>query len=371
MCKRVLFFVSLLFILKSSCAPDLERVAVDTVSEELESEEADSLTFFGDGDVHNAIYDVAWSPKGKYLAAAGADRVVRIWRSDGERKYNLEGHTDKVSNVMWIPPRHVLSTSHDRVVRTWNIRSREKNVVDDHSLDDSQIQLLKIPFGMDYYAPSAQLALGLSVGEIALTDLITAQPLCQFVAHENYVDALCYTADGLLVSGGDNVLRIWDLRSGKYSSLEGHTRNVSSIAVRPDGIKIVSAGDGGELFVWDQRYNKIFHRNNTKSDDLLGPHQGQVTVSWGNDKTFISSDIASLLRVWHDDGSDFRQRNVNKGSIYTLDCHPEDDVVAIGGQQGASTLSIVDLLSISPDASEADDTDDRDESSEKTPHSPV
>ena len=50
----------------------------------------------------------------------------------------------------------------------------------------------------------------------------------------------------------DNTIKVWDLNTGKLlSTLEGHTRGVSSVAISPDSTKIVSSGYWDKITVWD------------------------------------------------------------------------------------------------------------------------
>ena len=50
---------------------------------------------------------------------------------------------------------------------------------------------------------------------------------------------------------------MWDLNTGKLlSTLEGHTRGVSSVAISPDSTKIVSASDDNTIKVWEIQKGK-------------------------------------------------------------------------------------------------------------------
>jgi len=56
----------------------------------------------------------------------------------------------------------------------------------------------------------------------------------------------------LLTGSEDSTARLWDMATGReILSLKGHTGGVRSVAVTPDGQRLVTGGDDGTARVWD------------------------------------------------------------------------------------------------------------------------
>lgn len=81
--------------------------------------------------VTSEVYDLCWSPDGKYIIIGSMDNLVRVFTSELKLIKELNNHTHYVQGVAWDPyNQYVASQSVDRLISIYKIISNENNVLD-------------------------------------------------------------------------------------------------------------------------------------------------------------------------------------------------------------------------------------------------
>lgn len=113
--------------------------------------------------------------------------------------------------------------------------------------------------------------------------------------HTETVLTLAVTPDGKKVISGskDHSIRVWDVKTGQcVRTFYGHTHFVNAVALALDGNCIVSASHDGTIRVWDLEAGECLK--------TLEGHKGTVnTVAIAPDgKTIVSGGADKTVRIW-------------------------------------------------------------------------
>jgi WD40 repeat protein len=211
------------------------------------------------------VTSLCFAPGGGTLASADYAGNVRIWNPvTGELILDKErAHTNSAWRVTYSPDGRILaSAGEDGAIVLWNPSSGEK-----------RFRLSGDCFAFAFDGSSFAHTKGRSVHII---DLETRRSLLNFTGMD-WVTGLSFSPDRRTLTSTTNYgIQAWDLsRAGAGITLAGHGREVTAVAVSPQGI-VASSDEDGHLHLWN----------------ASGGHIEELTASGSSDDELISRPTA-------------------------------------------------------------------------------
>lgn len=220
-------------------------------------------------DHSDAVYGVAFSPDGNLLASGSADRAVKVWDPrTGKRLYTLGDPTDWVYAVTWHPDgKQLAAAGVDKSIRVWEATRDGNKLV--HSVFAHTEPVTRLA-----YAKDGQFLYSVSEGKtIKKWDAAKVVEKLVFPPQPDTVLSLALRPDGkqLAVGRFDGVLQLIDTGTGKP------TGQPLPEKPKPPAIGKLSPNFGGRFSTF-----QITLEGQDLGDDLtVSPNRPGVTVTVG------------------------------------------------------------------------------------------
>ena len=246
---------------------------------------------------------VAYSPDGQLIATASDDRSIKIWHLNGHLMANLQGHQDRVTNLVFSPNKTgtylLASASADRTIRLWQINKKQAKPL--RKIIGHQDWVTDVAYSDDgtmLASASRDGTIRLWDGDGIVIDVLSVEdgwmntidfaPSSQ-VASESYI----------LASGGEsNKITLWQVnRNGgkKITEIVGHKDNITALQFSDNGQLLVSGSDDGLVKLWQvnnhQLVNSYFHQAPIN----------RITLSSDN-QLIAASTLDGQINIWHQNG---------------------------------------------------------------------
>ncbi len=255
-------------------------------------------TIYTNRDHQAYVNAVTYSPDGKYIASASADRTIKVIdASTGKSVITCQGSTDVVNALAYSPEgKHIVSGSDDRMVRVWDASTGTLVVTSQGSTG-----LVK---AVAYSPQRKNIASGGSDRIVRIWDASTGKLIINCRGHSNLVSTVSWSPNGrYLVSGShDWTVKVWDATTWKnIFTYNGHILDVYAVAWSPNGKYIASGGRDKTIHVWDSVTKKpvvTYHGHIDKVKAVAWSPDGKWIASASDDQTVQVWDASTGIHIY-------------------------------------------------------------------------
>lgn len=295
-------------------------------------------TYRGSKDPVRAL---AWSKDGKWIAST-AGNEIHIWDPDtGKLKTSLKGHEKPVSAVAFQPDGNVLASgSDDTSVRLWDVeKSMPITTLNADGDKKTKSQIYSVTF-----SPNGKLVAAVNGnGQLQIwnpSNEANKRLVSGFDAHPSstaYQVVFGKDTSVIFTSGSDNKAKQWiglgpdgeNLPGhGRPTPIEGHTNNVTALAVTRDGKFLATGSTDKSIRLWDMsagtaRLARVFQGHSEEVSALAFSPDGKTLASGSHDQS---------VRFWKVSLSDDHQNyDEHTGYVWSAAFSPDGKLFADAG----------------------------------------
>ncbi|MGB3300715.1 MAG: caspase family protein [Phormidesmis sp.] len=264
----------------------------------VEGERLQTLTHGDEG-----VFKVGFTHQGQVLVTASKTQGIKIWQQQPDRSFEFFQKITPVEDVMSVA---ISESSQTIASSSASDNTMKTDIVTIWDLKGNAVKQFAQPRHSDRindlsFSPSGQLlATGSADKTVKVWDLNRHQWVKTITVGKNVFSLLFVNEDTVAVGTTEGTVELWDISSASKQDFEGrHGGVVHSLALSPDGKKLISASENSAFNVWRIADRKLI--------ETVNGHEAQITdISFTEaSNEVISTSKDNSVRLWQLDRAAF------------------------------------------------------------------
>jgi WD40 repeat protein len=286
-------------------------------------------------DPGKLAFSLAFTPDGKYLAAASGDGV-RLWdAATGKRWLSLDNSSGYASGVAFSPNGKTLVGGVFNQLHFWEVATGK---------EIRRVEGRQLQFSWLAFSPDGKTVAAAGQQAVSLWDAASGKPPIDLAGNPSLVSTLLFTPDGrtLITGGYDNEFRRWEAGTGRFLGrcARGLVFNYET-RLTPDGKALLQQGENGTLRFTDPLTAKdvrVLDAHKPASGTSYAPLAFAVSTD-GKLLLTAQSDGDNTVRLWDlPSGKELRRFEGHARGAYSVAISPDNSQVATVSRDGLVRL---------------------------------
>ncbi|MFB2974869.1 AAA-like domain-containing protein [Microseira sp. BLCC-F43] len=252
------------------------------------------------------IYDVTFSPDGRFFATASRDGTAIFWKSDGTRLQTLEvnpkvgsGERPYVSSIAFSSDgKWFVTASSNNLIKLW--QREQTGLIPDRNpsrvLVGHQASVKAVAFSPD----SKFIVSGGLDNNLKIWDT-NGKLLKEIAANQAPINSIAFSPKENLFSSAseDNTVKLWRTDGNAIATLKGHQAAVLDVNFSADGQYIVSTSMDGTIKIWNSNGSlvKTLKRHNSAVRTAAFIQNGKMLISASDDQALLLWNLDQILQL--------------------------------------------------------------------------
>lgn len=242
------------------------------------------------------VYSLAWHPDGGTLALGGF-RDVRLVGRNQEARATLDGHAEAVRGVAFSPDGKWLAAAGGQPgrkgeLKLWDAAARSAVWTASGHADC----MYAVAFSPD----GSTIATSSYDKLIKLWDAASGKETRTLKDHIDAVYGVAFTPDGkrLVSASADRSVKVWNAETGeRLYTLSDATDGLNTVAVDPDGKRVAAGGLDKTLRIWS-----LGARGGDLLQTLIAHEDAVLQIAWSKDGRLASSSADRSIKFFRPEG---------------------------------------------------------------------